>query len=69
MGRAPKLDLAIGILLGLVLGLVVTYLLVVVLVGGERDSSTISTSPQAPAKGTQRSPNTGERTAPFSQRP
>lgn len=69
MRRAAKLDLAIGIMLGLVLGLVVTYLLVVVLVGGERDTSTISTSPQVPANGAQRSPGAGERAAPSSQRP
>jgi hypothetical protein len=41
--RGRKIDLAAGILLGLVLGLVIAYLLVVV-VGGSRDASEISTT-------------------------
>jgi hypothetical protein len=46
-GRGRKVDLAAGILLGLVLGLVIAYLVVVV-IGGGRDASNISTPTTAP---------------------
>lgn len=69
MRRVAKLDLVIGILLGLVVGLAVTYLLVVVLVSGSRDTSTISTSPQGPATGTQNGPGERSHAPPSPQRP
>jgi len=48
--RDGKLDLAVGVLLGLVLGLVIAYLLIVV-IGGSRDASNISTGSTAPQGG------------------
>jgi hypothetical protein len=69
MRRVAKLDLLVGILLGLVVGLLVTYLLVVVLVSGSRDTSTISTSPQGPAREAQKGAGERSHAAPSSQRP
>ena len=48
--RGGKIDVAAGILLGLVVGLVIAYLLVVV-IGGGRDASNISTPTTAPRGG------------------
>jgi hypothetical protein len=43
-----RLDLAIGVVLGLLLGLAVAFLLIVV-IGGGRDASSISTDETRPA--------------------
>lgn len=47
--RRGGIDLAVGIPLGLVLGVLVAYLLVIV-VGGGKDASDISTSAPGPAE-------------------
>jgi hypothetical protein len=63
--RGGRVDLLVGVLLGLVLGLAMAFLLVLV-VGGGRDASTISTSSPAPRSGgaTPGGPARGGRSAP-----
>lgn len=62
-GRGRRIDLAVGILLGLVLGLVIAYLLVVV-IGGGRDASNLSTPTTAPQGGEATSGGPARRASP-----